>query len=319
MNKLCRFFISACVSFAAFGAAAADYPAKPIRLIVVYGAGGANDIVARVVGNKLSEALGQPVIVENKPGAGGMIGAKFVAGSALDGYTLLVGGAPLVVSPALYNTPLVDALKDFVSIGKMVDLPVMLVSGKDFVPNNPRELVALAKAKPGLISMAVTAPSYMFFTERMNSIAGISLLRVPYTGVATAMNDVPTGRVSLLIDTVAAQMPHIKSGRTKALAVFTASRVAGLPDVPTLDESGFKGFIDSPFIGLLAPAGTPDSIVTRLNAEMRKAVQNEEVTKKLNEMGFVVATGTPQDFAEQMRADIPRYQAIGKKANIAKE
>lgn len=240
-------------------AMAADCPVKPIRLIVVYGAGGANDIVARLIGAKLSESLGQPVLVENKPGAGGMIGAKYVATSPPDRYTLLVGGAALVVSPALYNTPLVNALKDFAPVGRMVDLPVMLVSGKDFPPNNVKELVAYAKAKSEAVSMAVTAPSYMFFTERMNFMAGISLLRVPYTGVATAMTDVPTGRVSLLIDTVAAQMPFIKSARTKALGVFTAERVAGLPEVPTLDESGFKGFIDSPFIGLLAPTGTSEA------------------------------------------------------------
>ena len=319
MNCIRNLLLGALACAASLAAGASDFPSKPIRLVVVYGAGGANDIVARVVGAKMAESLGQPVLVENKPGAGGMIGAKFVATSAPDGYTLLVGGAPLVVSPALYNTPLVDALKDFAPIGRMVDLPVMLVSGKDFPPNNVRELVAYAKTKPQAVSMAVTAPSYMFYTERMNSMAGISVLRVPYTGVAPAMNDVPTGRVSLLIDTVAAQMPFVKSGRTKALAVFTAARVPGLPDVPTLDESGLKGFVDNPFIGLLAPAGTPEAVIKRLNAEMRKAVEHEDVTKKLNEMGFVVATSTPQAFAEQIRADIPRYQAIGQQANIAKE
>lgn len=314
-----RFLLAALLGAASLGATASDFPTKPIRLVVVYGAGGANDIVARVVGAKMAESLGQPVLVENKPGAGGMIGAKHVASSASDGYTLLVGGAPLVVSPALYNAPLVDALKDFAPIGRMVDLPVMLVAGKDFPPNTLQELVAHAKAKPQGVTMAVTAPTYMFYTERMNAMAGMSLLRVPYTGVATAMNDVPTGRVSLLIDTVAAQMPFVKSGRTKAMGVFTAARVPGLPDVPTLDEAGFKGFVDSPYIGLLAPAGTPEAVVKRLNAEMRKAVENAEVARKLGEMGFVVATSTPQAFAEQIRTDIPRYQAIGQKAGIAKE
>ncbi len=319
MKVLGRVIAGLCLSIAAVGALAADYPTKPIRLIVVYGAGGANDIVARLVGTRLSEAMGQPVVVENKPGAAGMIGAKFVAASPPDGYTLLVGGAPLVISPALYNTPLVDALKDFSPVGKMVDLPLVLVSGKDFAPNNASELVAFAKAKPGAVSMAVTAPSYMFITERMNSMAGISMLRVPYNGVGPAMNDVPTGRVSLLIDTVAAQMPHIKSGRTKALAVFTQSRMADLPDVPTLSESGFPGFVDNPFIGLLAPAGTPDEIVKRLNTEMVKVVQTPAVAKQLNDMGFVVATSSPDAFAEQMRTDTARYEAIGKQANIAKE
>jgi tripartite-type tricarboxylate transporter receptor subunit TctC len=319
MKLLQRAFAGACVSLAAFAVAAADFPVKPIRLVVVYQPGGANDIVARVVGNKMAETLGQPVIVENRAGANGMIGARYVASSAPDGYTLLVGGASVTVSPAMFKAPLVDAKKDFVAVGQMVDLPIMLAAAKDLQVDTPAELVALARAEPGKLTMAITAPSYMFYTERMNTMAGISLLRVPYRGVADAMNDVPAGRVNLLIDSVAAQLPHIKAGRTKAIAVFTADRQPNLPDVPTLNETAFKGFVDSPFIGLLAPAGTPPAVVARLNAEMRRALQQNEVKTKLEEMGFVVATSTPEAFAERIRTDIERYEDIGRKANIPKE
>jgi tripartite-type tricarboxylate transporter receptor subunit TctC len=319
MDGFSRVLIGVCIVLTSLTARAADYPTKPIRMVVVYQPGGANDILARVIGTKMAESLGQPVIIENKPGASGMIGAKYVATSAPDGYTLLVGGAPLVVSPALFNTPLVDPLKDFVPIGNMVDLPVILVAHKTFAANTPKELVALAKAKPGTVTMAVTAPTYMFYTERLNSEAGISLLRIPYPGVAGAMNDVPAGRVDLLIDTVAAQLPHLNVGRTKAIAVFTASRQPALPNVPTLDESGFKGFADSPFIGLLAPTGTPEAVVTKLNAAMSSALAQEDVKKKLDDMGFIVAPSPPDVLAKRMRTDIDRYKAIGLKANIAKE
>lgn len=319
MNKPLRLLAAIGAMCASLVATAADYPARPVRLVVVYQPGGANDIVARVVGQKMSEALGQPVIVENKPGAGGMIGAKHVAASAPDGYTLLVGGAPLTVARALYKAPLVDVRKDFVAIGQMVDLPVLLAAAKDLPASTPAELVAAARRQPGGLTMAITAPSYMFYTEQINAQAGISLLRVPYRGVADAMNDVPAGRVHLLIDSVAAQLPHIQAGRTKAIAVFTAKRVPSLPDVPTLDESGFKGLIDSPFIGLLAPAGTPAPIVERLHAEMRRALQAPEVKSKLEEMGFIVAVSSPTEFADRIRADSARYEAIGKKAGIAQE
>jgi tripartite-type tricarboxylate transporter receptor subunit TctC len=319
MKRFFRVLSSACIFLMSFTVQAADYPTKPIRMVVVYQPGGANDILARVIGARMAESLGQPVIIENKPGASGMIGAKYVATSAPDGYTLLVGGAPLVVSPALFNSPSVDPLKDFVPIGNMVDLPIILVAHKHFAANTPRELVALAKAKPGTVTMAVTAPTYMFYTERMNSEAGISLLRVPYPGVAGAMNDVPSGRVDLLIDTVAAQLPHLNVGRTKAIAVFTATRQPALPNVPTLDESGFKGFADAPFIGLLAPSDTPDAIVTRLNTAMTSALAQEDVKKKLDDMGFIVAPSPPDVLAKRMRTDIERYKVIGLKANIAKE
>ena len=299
--------------------AAAVSPERPIRFIVTTQPGGNNDTVARIVASKLAEALGQPVVVENRPGANGMIGAKYVAGSAPDGHTLLIGTTSLAMLPATVKLPAVDVLREFVPIANLVEVPVMLVAAKDFKVSTLEQAVAAAKAAPGKVTIAITAPSYVFYSERMSMEAGISLTRVHYKGAPDALNDVIGGRVDLMLDTVGVQLPHIRLGKTRPLAVFTAKRQASLPDVPTMDEAGFKGFADNPFVGLFAAAGTPITIVERLNSEIQNALRSEEVRNKLEGMGLIVTPLAMGTFGARVRSDIERYEEIARKANLLKE
>lgn len=312
--------VFAALSILAAAPARADFPTRPIRLVVVYGPGGANDIIARMIGAKMAEILGQPVVIENKPGANGMIGAQHVAKSAPDGYTLLVGGAPLTVVKALFKAPLIDATKDFAPIGKMVDIPIMLVASKDLPIDTFPQLLKESKAEPDRFSMAVTSPVYGLDLERLNAETGMAIRRVDYRGISEAITDVSQGRVDLLLDTIGGQMPYVKAQRTKILAVLSESRQPNLPDVPTMQELGFKGFIDTPFIGLLAPAGTPANIIAKLSSTMTQAVESDEVKQKLAAMeGFVPAPSGAADFGAYLEAGIERNNEIARRANIQKQ
>ena len=295
------------------------FPDRPIRLVVTTQPGGNNDTVTRTVAPKLAEALGQSVVVENKPGANGMIGARYVAGSPPDGYTLLIGTTSLAMLPATLKSPAVDVRRDFVPIANLVEVPVVLVAGNGFRPTTLQDTVAAARAAPGKVTMAITAPSFIFYSERMSLEAGMALTRVQYKGVADAMNDVIGGRVDLMLDTVGTQLPHIRAGKTKPLAVFTDQRQLNLPDVPTMNEAGFRGFADNPFVGVFAPAGTPAPVVERLNAEIQKALRSEEVKGKLEGMGLVVTPVSSAAFGTRVRADVERYEDIARKANLPKE
>lgn len=300
--------------------AADPWPSKPIRLIVLYTPGGASDIIARALGQKLSDSLGQPVVVENRPGGNGFIGLDAAARSAPDGYTLVLGAAPLVVSPALFKSMPFDPIKDFVPIGLVARTLNVLVTAKSFPANNAADFLAMArKAKPGEYSYASASPLFTLASELMASSARIELLRVPYKGVAEALTDVVAGRVSVMVDTVGAQMPHIKGGSVKPLAVLSKTRHPNLPDVPTLAESGLPGYDEEGWVGLLAPAGTPADIVARVNREMVKALQQPDIQARLNGLGFVTAPSSPEQLAERIRTDIARYIKVASDARIAKE
>ncbi|MGE4243631.1 Bug family tripartite tricarboxylate transporter substrate binding protein [Ramlibacter sp.] len=292
---------------------------KTVRLVVSSQAGGNNDTVARIVAPKFAEALGQPVIVDNKPGANGMIAAKFVATATIDGTALLIGTTSLAMVPATLKAPAVDARKDFVPVSNLVEVPVVLVAGKDFKGNSVKDMLAMAKSDPGKLTVGIFASSFIFYAERMALEPGTKFTRVHYKGMSDTMNDVVAGRVDMLLDTVGLQLPHIKAGRTKPLAVFTAKRHPLLPDTPTMDETGFKGFADNPFVGVFAPAGTPPETVQRLNAALQKSLAHPEVKGKLEGMGFSVISGNATEFAERYRADVNRYEDIARKANLPKE
>ncbi|MDB5820949.1 MAG: h16 [Rhizobacter sp.] len=310
----------ASLALAAVPSQAADaYPSRPIRLVVVYTAGGANDIVARAVGQKLSVAMGQPVIIDNRPGAAGFIGADYVAKSPPDGYTFLVGGNPLIVGPFLYVSHKLNAARDFTPIGNIVRAPIVLVSSVDFEAKNARELFALAKAKPGTLSYASTSPSFMMSMEQINALAGIDLLRVSYKGMPEALNDVSTGRVSVMLDTIGAQLPHIKAGRTKALAVTGSRRYDKLPDVPTVAESGLVGYDEDPYIGLLGPAGMDPRVVGRLNVELGKILSDPELKVRLEDMGFQPEPTSAQVFADMLAETTRRYQRVVARIGIKPE
>jgi tripartite-type tricarboxylate transporter receptor subunit TctC len=309
-----------CLAAASFGSRAAAWPSKPIKIIVLYTAGGASDIIARTLGKQLTESLGQPIVVENRPGGNGFIGLEAAARAEPDGYTLVLGASPLVVSPALFKSIPFDAVEDFAPISLVARTLNVLVASKSFPADNAAEFFALAKkAKPESYSYASASPLFTLATELMNVSAGIDLLPVRYKGVAEALTDVSAGRVSVMVDTVGAQMPHINGNRVKPLAVLSKTRHPNLPDVPTLAESGLAGYDEEGFVGLLAPAGTPAEIIARLNQETVKALQLPEVKSHLDQLGFVAASSTPEQLAERIRSDIERYKRVALEANIPKE
>jgi tripartite-type tricarboxylate transporter receptor subunit TctC len=299
--------------------AADPWPTKPIRLIVLYTPGGASDIIARTLGQKLQESLGQPVVVENRPGANGFIGLDAAARAAPDGYTLVLGAAPLVVSPALFKSVPFDPVNDFVPISLVARTLNVMVAAKGFPANNAAEFIAQAKAKPGTYSYASASPLFTLASELINTSAGLDLLQVRYKGVAEAMTDVSAGRVSVMVDTVGAQLPHIQAGRTKPLAVLSRTRHPKLPDVPTMAESGLTGYDEEGWVGLLAPKGTPAAIVARLNQATTAALQQPDVRERLDGLGFVTASSTPQELAQRIRSDIDRYVRVAAAAKIPKE
>jgi tripartite-type tricarboxylate transporter receptor subunit TctC len=297
----------------------ARYPEQGIKLVVVYQAGGANDIVARVLAERMTRTLGQTVMVINRPGASGALGAQAVATSAPDGYTVLMGGAPLVVARALYKTPPVDFETSLAPVGKAVNLNLVLVARKSLPADTFQQAIALERNKPGSTSMAVTASAYEFYHARINRLAGIDILKVPYPGVPAAMNDLNGDRVDLLIDTLAAQKPFLTSGATKPLAVFGRKRLAALPDVPTLAELGLKDFEDQPFVGMLVPRKTPESIVNKLNAALNEALADPQVKARMAALDMDVEGGTPQAFLAEMRRDAARFVEIGAQAGIPQQ
>lgn len=318
-------FLRAIITFALAGASlaahAADaaWPSKPIRLIVLYTPGGASDIIARTLGQKLTESLGKPVVVDNRPGGNGFIGLDIAAHAPADGYTLVLGAAPLVVSPALFKSMPFDPVKDFVPISLVARTLNVLVAAKSLPANNAAEFIALAKAKPGEYSYASASPLFTLASELINTSAQLDLLQVRYKGVAEALTDVSAGRVSVMVDTVGAQMPHIKGGRVKPLAVLSKTRHPNLPDVPTMAESGLPGYDEEGWVGVLAPKGTPQDIVARLNKDIVAALKLPDVQAKLDGLGFVTASSTPEQLADRIRTDIARYIKVANDAKIPKE
>ena len=299
--------------------AADAWPSKPIRLIVLYTPGGASDIIARTLGQKLSERLGQPVVVDNRPGGNGFIGLDLAARAPADGYTFVLGAAPVVVSPALFRNVPFDPVKDFVPVSLVARTLNVLVAAKSFPANNAAEFIAMAKARPGEYSYASASPLFTLASELINTSAGLNLLQVRYKGVAEALTDVQAGRVSVMVDTVGAQMPHIQGGRVKPLAVLSKTRHPNLPDVPTMAESGLPGYDEEGWVGVLGPRGLPPEVVARMNREIVAAMKLPDVQAKLDGLGFVTATSTPEQLAERIRTDIARYIQVARDAKIPKE
>lgn len=316
-----RTAIAATLISAAGLAHAADplkFPEQPVKLVVVYQAGGANDIVARVLAEHMSTTLGKPVMIVNKPGAAGAIGAQFVVNSPADGYTVLMGGAPLVVARALYKKPAVDFRDSLATVGKAVTLNLAVVARKAFPADSFKQVVEMEKKNPGGVTMAITASTYELYFARINALAGTDIMKVPYPGVPSAMNDLNGNRVDLLIDTVAAQQPFLGSA-TKPLAVFGRQRLPSMPDVPTLSELGLKGFDDQPYIGMLVPKGTPQPVIQKLNASLNAALSDPGVKKKLEDLYFTVESSTPEAFFEEMKADSDKLVTIAEQAKIEKQ
>jgi tripartite-type tricarboxylate transporter receptor subunit TctC len=297
------------------------YPAKPVHIVVPFPAGGPNDIVARLVGQKLSEALGQPVVVDNRAGAGGNIGTEFVAKAAPDGYTLLSAGpGSLIINPLLGRVPY-DTAKDFTPVILMATVPNVLVANASLPADSVKALIAIARARPGEINYGSggngSTPhlSGALFT----AMADIKLVHVPYKGTAPALSGLLGDHVHIAFLGIPPVLPHIRSGKLRALAVTGKRRSPELPDVPTVDEAGLPGYEVSPWYGVLAPAGTPREIVIRLNAEVARIVRTAEMKEKLHAQGAEPAVGDPGDFSATIRADTAKWSQVIREAGIRAE
>ena len=292
--------------------AAQTYPVRPVRIVVGFPPGGTSDILARTIAARLSDFLGQAVVVENRTGAGGNIGAEAVAKAAPDGYTLLMGTTSQAISQSLYKKLSYDLEKDFAPITQAVNYSNLLVVHPSTGVTNVAGLLALARAKPGVLNYGTAGngtPPHMT-GELFKSATGVNIQHVPYKGGAPAIVDLVAGQIPVMFDNVPPLLPHVKSGRIKALAVTSLARLAVLPEVPTLDESGLKGFDAVGWNGLLAPAGTPREVVARLHAEVARILRLPDVRGHLTAQGADIVGNSPDEFAAWIRAEVGKWAGV---------
>ena len=302
---------------AALAASAQGYPSKPIRIVVGFPPGGGNDIVARLVGAKVQEAWGQPVVIDNKPGANSIIAAEFVAKSAPDGYTLLVNATGgMSVNPVLYSKLPYDPLRDFVSISMIGMFPLVLVVHPSLPVNSVQELIAYANANPGKLNYSAGSTAFQVATEMFKQMTGTDIKHIPYKGSVQAINAVIAGDVHMTIVDSPPVLPHVKAKQLKGLAVTSATRSAAAPESPTLSEAGVPGYEMNLWIGAFAPAGTPGEIAARLTNEVMRVVKLPDVREKLAAMGVEPVGDTSEQLVRTIRNEIARYGPVVKAANI---
>ena len=299
----------------ATGAWAQGYPTKPIRIVVPFPAGGATDILARSVAQKLTDAWGQPVIVDNRPGAGGNIGSELVARAAPDGYTLEMGTVGThAINASLYSKMPYDHVRDFAPVILVAGVPNVLEVNPSLPVHSVQELIAYAKANPGKLNFASSGSgtSIHLSGELFKVMTGVQMTHVPYKGSAPALQDLIGGQVQLMFDNLPPSLPQIKSGKLRALAVTSATRSPALPDTPTIAESGLPGFEASSWFGVLAPAGTPPAIIAKLNTEIAKWLTSPEAKEKMLTLGANIGGGSPEDFAKHIAAETAKWQKVVK-------
>jgi tripartite-type tricarboxylate transporter receptor subunit TctC len=321
MRTLAAFVASLFAVLFASSAFAQAYPNRPVKVVVPWPPGQATDIAARVVADKLSTALGRPFVVDNRAGAGGVIGSDVVVKSAPDGYTLLAASSgPISIMPNLQKVPY-DPLKDLAPISLIAAVPFALVTHPSFPAADAKEFVALVKANPGKYTFASsgTGATAHLFAELFNSVAGIQARHVPYKGSSPALTDVMNGQVSYAVETVAATAGHVKSGRLKAYGVSTLRRAGALPEVPPLAEASGLSYEAAAWIGYAAPPGTPREILVRISSEIRKALNSEELKERFVSLGMDTVSSTPDEMAAFLRKEQARYGSIIKNANIKVE
>jgi tripartite-type tricarboxylate transporter receptor subunit TctC len=292
---------------------AQPYPSKPIRFVVPYPAGGPLDTVARLLGQKVSESTKQPVIVDNKPGAGGNIGADAVAKAPPDGYTILMGAvATHAINPTLYASMPYDASRDFIAVTQVASTPNVLVVNPSLPASNVREFIAYAKANPGKLNFGSgsTGSAGHLAGELFKTMAGVDMTHVPYKGAAPAMNDLVGGQIQLMFDNLASSLAQVKAGRVKALAVTTAKRSALAPELATISESGLPGFDISTWFGIFVPAGTSREAVDRLHAEFSRALAAPDIREKMLALGAEPVGSKPEEFAAYIRAEADKYARV---------
>ena len=302
-------------------AMAQAWPSKPISLIVPFPPGGTTDVLARSLGEKLQQSLGQPVIVESKPGAGATLGADYVAKSKPDGYTLLVGAVHHTIASSVYKKLPYDFQKDFAPITTVALVPNVLVVNASTPAKNVAELVALAKAQPGKLTYGSNGngTAQHLIGTQFENLTGTDLIHVPYKGSGPLASDLLGGQITMSFDTITPVLPHIKGGKLRPLAVTTAKRSSALPDVPTLDEAGLKGFNTGTWFGVLAPAATPKDVVARLNAEMVKVIQSPEFRKRMDEIGAEPIGSSTDQMAQQIKSETEKFARLVKEAKVTIE
>jgi tripartite-type tricarboxylate transporter receptor subunit TctC len=313
---------TAAVAAAINPASSSTYPDRPVTLVVTFAAGGSSDVLARAVANALSEGLGRPVVVENRAGAGGHLGAEAVARAPADGYTVLFGtNGTLGIGPAVYKNLRYDPVRDLAPVGILHKLPLVLIVNPRVPATGLKELIAYARSKPGALSFASAGVGSVSHLggELLKAAADIDILHVPYKGGGAAMTDLLSGQVSMMLETIPNALPQVQSNQMRALGVTTRERSAAAPDLPTLDEQGLAGFDVSAWTGLYVPAGTPAEIIERLNAETLKIAQSPAYVDQIRKMGTDIATSTPQAFGEFMQKDIANWTEAVKRSGTKVE
>ena len=310
--------IAAATMFAAPGAvafaAAPDFPTKPVRFIVPFTPGAINDLLARLIGSRLAESWNQQVVVDNRAGAGTVIGTDLVAKSPADGYTLLLVSTAFAINQTLYPKLPYDTVKDFAPVAQIASAPFLMVVYPQLPVKSVKELVALAKAKPGQLSYGSTGSggTAHLIGEMFKATAGVDIVHIPYKGLAPAMTDVIAGQVSMTLGSYSTLGPQVKSGRLRALAVTSKSRFRVTPDIPTIAEAGYPNFDATAWWGVAVPAGTPKNVVSRLHADITRTLQSPEVRERLATEGADVASGSPAAFAEFIRNETVKWGRVVK-------
>jgi len=320
MKKAILVVLMAPLTLAAVGAGAQQkFPTRPIRLIVPYPPGGNVDITARIIGPTLGERLGQTIVVDNRGGGGGNVGAHLVAKAPPDGHTLLMGSSgPLSINPVVVPNLPYDSVKDYAPVSRVHVVPLVVLAGPKSGITSVKDLIERAKASPGKLAAASagTGTTNHFGIELFNTMAGVRLLHVPYKGSGPALTEMLGGQVPVMFDQLSASIGYVRDGRLRALAVASAQRASVLPAVPTLDESGLRGYEASTFIGVLAPAGTPKAVVATLNAAMRKVMETAMVRDKFLGLGAEPGSSSPEEFSKLIAEELAKWRDVAQKAGL---
>jgi putative tricarboxylic transport membrane protein len=318
MRKLFAVLVTAAVAAIAFNitARAEDYPSRPITITAVFGPASASDTICRIIADPLSKALGQPVVVEDRPGADGALAAQYVHHQPADGYSLLMAtNSPLSADPFLHKVDY-DAVKDFAPVTRVGSFTLMLVVDPKLPIHSVKELVAYAKSHPGQLSFASGNTAGIVAGDTLAKWAGISMLHVPYKSTPPALEDIIGGRVSMMFADFTTAMPHVAAGSLRALAVTRIKRSALFPELPTMDEAGIKGFNLDAWAGLVAPAGTPPDVIAKLNTALRKIIDSPEIQAKFKKVGFEGFSSTPQELGDYIKVQLGEWEKMVKDANI---
>ena len=309
-------FLTIAAALAACHANAQQYPTKPIRMIVAFTAGGPNDVIARIIGQKLTEAFGQAVVIDNRVGAGGNVGTALVAKAPADGYTLSMPGMHFVVNPSLYASAGYDALKDFAPVTLAAISPCLIAAHSSLPARDVRELVQLAKDSKVDFGSPGTGTAGHLAGELLNMAASIRMQQIPYKGAALAVNDLLGGQIKLAITASPVTTPLVKSGKLRAIAVTTLQRSAALPDVPTVAESGYPGFSTDNMYGVVATAGTPRTVIEKLNREIVRIVRAPDMKERLISQGYDPIGNSPEEFAAYLRTEFLKWQKVVRQAGL---